>query len=174
MAMSEDCGKIGSMSMIPSSLSNGDVFSMAGGKRKFSEAEPQTNKLASYLTENLSKRLESDHIAFQDASDVADSVKKRVVKAERKKHHNLSDESANLKSPNNAKLGLATQVAAEAAQINQKSENSQKQPHAEIETTELYQSLMSFREADHQTLSLGSPPHGLLEPNQDCDRNLSH
>jgi hypothetical protein len=111
-----------------------DLLNMAGGKRKFSEAEPQTYKLAK-LTENSSKRLESDHIAHQETSDVADSVKKRVQKAECKKLNKLSDESANLLSPNKEKLGVA---AKSAAPINQKSDCTQK-PHAEIDATELYQ-----------------------------------
>ncbi len=99
---------------------------------------------------------------------MVDSVKKRVEKAERKKLLKISDESANLKSPNKAKLGLATQSA---AQISQKSECSQK-PRTKIEATDLNQSLMSFRKADHQTLSLGSP-HGALDRDQNCCRNMS-
>jgi hypothetical protein len=71
-AMSEDSGNTGTMSMIPSSLSinfhhvseaSSNLLNMAGGKRKFSEAEPQTYKLAK-LTENSSMRLGSDHIAL--------------------------------------------------------------------------------------------------------------
>ena len=128
--MSEDCGKIGTKSMIPSSLSinfrhvseaSDDLLNMAGGKRKFSEAEPHTYKFAK-LTENSSKRLDSDHNAFQETSNVADSVKKRVQKAECKKLNKLSDESANLLSPNKEKLGVA---AKSAAPINQKSTCSQ-------------------------------------------------
>jgi hypothetical protein len=147
-AMSEDCGKNSTVSMIPSSLSinfchvseaSDDLLNMAGGKRKFSEAEPQTYKLAK-LTENSSKRLDSDHIAHEETSDVEDLVKKRAKKAECKKLCKLSDESANLLSPNKEKLGVA---AKSAAPINQKSNCSQK-PHSEIDA-ELYQSLMSFR-----------------------------
>jgi len=92
-AMSEDCGKIGTKSMIPSSLSinfrhvseaSDDLLNMAGEKRKFSEAKLQTYKFAK-LNENSFKRLDSDHNAFQETSNVADSVKKRVQKAECKK-----------------------------------------------------------------------------------------
>jgi hypothetical protein len=45
-------------------------------------------------------RLESDYIAFQETLDAADSGKKRLLKAECKKVDKLSDESANLLSPN--------------------------------------------------------------------------
>jgi hypothetical protein len=67
-AMSEECGKTGTISMITSSLSinfrhvseaSDDLLNMAGGKRKFSEAQPQTYKLAK-LTDSSSKRLEYD------------------------------------------------------------------------------------------------------------------
>lgn len=53
---------------------------------------------------------------------MVDSVKKRVKKAEFKKLNKLSDESANLLSPNKEKLGVA---AKSAAPINQKSGYSQ-------------------------------------------------
>jgi len=45
-------------------------------------------------------RLESDYITFQETLDAADSAKKRLLKAEFKKVNKLSDESANLLSPN--------------------------------------------------------------------------
>jgi hypothetical protein len=64
-----------------------------------------------------------------------------VLKAASKKLNKLSDESANLISPNKGKLGVA---AKNAALISQKFDSSKKS-QTEIDASELSQTLTSFR-----------------------------